>query len=97
MSSGNWVQRSAYPSGGVKEHLRDLKSLGLTVLPTEYLAEDALEIALSQKLTAYDACYIAVGAKLGLPLITADKKLVEQVEKGKYDVQWLGDLPWASG
>jgi predicted nucleic acid-binding protein len=67
------VQRSGYPSRDVKEHMRDLRSLGLTVLLTEYLAEDVLEIALSRKITAYDACYIAVAAKLGLPLITADK------------------------
>lgn len=91
-----WVQRSGYPSRDVQEHLRDLTGLGFTVLPIQFLAEDALEIALKHKVTAYDACYIAAAAKLGLPLITADEKLVKQVEKGRYDIQWLGGLTPAS-
>ena len=90
-----WVQRSGYPSGQVQEHLHDLGSLGFTVLPTQFLADDALGIALKHKVTAYDACYIAAAAKLGLPLITADEKLVKQVEKGGYDIQWLCSMPLA--
>ena len=87
-----WVQRSAYPAKAAQEHLRDLTGLGLTAVPTQVLAEDALDIALKHRMTAYDACYIAAAAQLRLPLITADEKLVGQVAKGSYDVQWLGDV-----
>ncbi len=87
-----WVQRSAYPARAAQEHLRDLTGLGLTAVPTQVLAEDALDIALKHRITAYDACYIAAAAQLRLPLITADEKLVGQVAKGSYEVQWLGDV-----
>lgn len=86
-----WVRRSAYPGEDAKEHLRDLASLGLTVIPALALADDALAIALTHQITAYDACYIAAAAQLELPLITADEKLAAKVAEGSYDVQWLGD------
>jgi predicted nucleic acid-binding protein len=87
-----WVQRSAYSAKAAQEHLRDLTGLGLTAIPTQALADDALDIALKHRVTAYDACYIAAASQLQLPLITADEKLVRQVEKGSHDVQWLGDV-----
>ena len=87
-----WVQRSDYPPQDAQEHLRDLTGLGLSAIPVQVLADDALNIALQHKVTAYDACYVAAAAKLRLPLITADERLVKQIEKGKYDVQWLGEL-----
>lgn len=67
-----------------------LSSLGLTALPSQILAAGALEIALTRKTPAYDACYITAAAKLGLPLITADEKLVRQTKNASYDVVWLG-------
>ena len=74
-----WVQRSAYPAKVAREHLRDLGGLGLTAIPVQILADDALDIALKHRVTAYDACYIAAAAQLRLPLITADEKLARQV------------------
>lgn len=87
-----WVQRSAYAGKDASEHLRDLTTLGLTTIPTQILAEDALTIALKHKITAYDACYIAAAAQLKLPLITADERLAAKVENDSYDVRWLGDI-----
>lgn len=87
-----WVQRSKYSAKDAQEHLHDLSNLGLTVLSTQILANDALEIALDHKATAYDACYIVAATKLQVPLITADERLVKQVKKGKYDIRWLGEL-----
>lgn len=85
-----WVQRSARPVKTGLEHLRDLTSLGLTAIPAQVLADDALDIALKHRVTAYDAYYIAAAAKLGLPLMTADEKLVRQVKKIEHDVRLLG-------
>lgn len=87
-----WVQRSGYANKDAQAHLHDLISLGLTVFPTELIAEEALEIALKQRITAYDACYVAASKQTGFPLITADEKLVMKLTKGSYDVQWLGDI-----
>lgn len=87
-----WVQRSAYPAKAAQEHLRDLTGLGLTALPAQVLADDALHVALKHRITAYDACYVAAASQLRLPLITADEKLVGQVAKGSFEVQWLGEV-----
>jgi predicted nucleic acid-binding protein len=91
-----WVQRTAYPAKAAQEHLRDLASLGLTPIPAQALADDALDIALKHRITAYDACYIAAASQLQLPLITADEKLARQIQKGQHNVQWLGDIKLAS-
>ncbi|MCI0422475.1 MAG: type II toxin-antitoxin system VapC family toxin [Acidobacteria bacterium] len=90
-----WVQRFAYPGRETQAHLRDLASLGLEVIPVEILAEDALLVALAQKITVYDGCYVALAAKLQLSLLTADAKLVAKLEKAHYEVRWLGDIPLA--
>jgi predicted nucleic acid-binding protein len=87
-----WVRRSAYLEKDAQEHLHDLTGLDLTVVPAQLLADNALEIALKHQITAYDACYIAAAAQLRLPLITADEKLVRQLAKDSYEVQWLGDM-----
>ncbi len=87
-----WVQRSAYPDKDVQAHLRDLTSLGLTVIPAQAIAEETLEIALKHRITVYDACYVAASKQTRLPLITADEKLVMKLAKGSYDIQWLGDI-----
>ena len=36
---------------------------------------DALQAAVEHRITAYDAAYLAVAARLGVPLYTADRKL----------------------
>ena len=87
-----WVQRSAYPSKDAQGHLRDLASLGLTMISAQVIAEEALAIALKHQITAYDACYVAASKQTQFPLITADEKLARKLAKGSYDVQWLGDM-----
>lgn len=84
-----WVRRLAYPADDARAHLHDLGNLGLTAIPTEILAEDALEIAIRHSVTAYDACYVAAAAQLGVPFVTADRKLVAALAKKPYDIQWL--------
>ena len=86
-----WVQRSAYPAKAAREHLRDLTAFGLTIVPTRVLASGALDIALKHQISAYDACYVAAAIELGLPLVTADEKLVRQFGKGAAKLRWLGD------
>lgn len=87
-----WVQRSAYPARDAQEHLNDLAVFGLTVIPGQVLAHEALKIALQYKISCYDACYVAAASQLKLPLITADEKLVRQVAKGPCEILWLGDV-----
>ena len=66
-----WVQRSAYSDKDARAHLRDLTSLGLIVIPVQIIAGEVLDIALKHRITAYDACYVAVSKQTRFPLITA--------------------------
>lgn len=87
-----WVQRLGYPADKAREHLSDLMGLGLTAIPNQILAQEALGAALKYRITAYDAGYLVAAAELQLPLITADEKFVRQVAGSAHDVRWLGDL-----
>lgn len=86
-----WVQRSRYPLQDAKAHLNDLTGLGLTTVPAQILAGDALDLSLKFRVTAYDACYLAAANRLQLPLITADKKLVDQLGEAFDNIRWLGE------
>jgi predicted nucleic acid-binding protein len=59
---------------------------------TSDLAAEAFEIALEFDSTAYDACYVALSARLGVPLLTADERLVRKLARTRFRVLWLGDL-----
>ena len=87
-----WVQRYGYPSKSAASHLRDLEHLGLTVVSMQALAAAALDTALAYRITAYDACYVAAAARLGLPLVTADRKLAGALTGSPFDIRWLGDV-----
>jgi len=49
----------------------------MIILDPKGLEQDILRIAISKRITAYDASYIALAMKQGLTLITEDKKLFQ--------------------
>jgi predicted nucleic acid-binding protein len=55
--------------------------------------EEALDIALAQSMSTYDACYVALAHRLGLPLITADETLVHKLASTPYVVYSLASFP----
>lgn len=48
----------------------------------------SLVLAQRHSISAYDACYAALAALLGVPLVTADEKLARTLPGSV----WLGDL-----
>ena len=50
----------------------------------------AFEIATARSVTVYDALYVSLAEKLGLPLVTADRKLVRALAAGGTSVIWIG-------
>jgi predicted nucleic acid-binding protein len=70
--------------------LVDLRSLRLQVTSTLDLVDDALVIAGTASITAYDACYVALAQRHGLALITADQRLVNKLSGGPHSLIWLG-------
>jgi predicted nucleic acid-binding protein len=68
-----------------------LENLHLISVATRELVDDALQIALLSGATAHDSCYVALGARLSIPLITADENLVRRFSRTAHEVLWLGD------
>jgi predicted nucleic acid-binding protein len=47
--------------------------------PTMEIGADALQVALYHGISAYDAMYVALSLSTGLPLVTADERLVRML------------------
>ena len=88
-----YVRRLGYPTNRAIQDITRLLRLPLEVRPTGELVEDALDVAIEFEITAYDACYVALARRLGVPLVTADERLVRRFAKKRVAVRWLGDVP----
>ncbi len=87
------VRRFRYPPKAAEEGIEHVLDMPLVVSPTSELVKSALEIAIENNITAYDACYVALAKRLGVPLVTADERLVRKFAGKGVDVRWLGDVP----
>jgi len=87
------TRRSGYPPAQARQALTDLGGLALKRFPGADLASQALDLAVQESITAYDACYVALALQLAVPLVTADEKLARALGGAKYQVHWLGDFP----
>ena len=84
------VQRGNTTAARVQADLALLHTWQLTPTPTYDLILDALAIALNYAISAYDACYVALASRLGIPLITADQKLLAKLAGTPLAPIWLG-------
>jgi predicted nucleic acid-binding protein len=58
-----------------------LLELPIEATSTAGIVSDALTLALEYDISVYDACYAATALRLGLPLVTADIKLVAKLRR----------------
>lgn len=82
----------AYTATDAEIAVHNLSSLSLEQTPTVALMSNALKISLTYEITAYDACYVALAHRLGVPLVTADKKLVRALESSPYRIDYLDNF-----
>jgi predicted nucleic acid-binding protein len=82
----------AYTATDAETAVHNLSSLSLEPTPTVALMSDALKISLAYEITAYDACYVSLARRLGVPLVTADKKLVRALESSPDRVYYLDNF-----
>lgn len=54
--------------------------------------KSALAIAITQNISAYDACYVALSAQVKAPLLTLDKRLVNSLVNSPYDVRLFNNF-----
>jgi len=86
------VQRSGYRLADAQLSLSTLSALALQRFSIPSLAADALAIAGNHGISAYDACYVATAQHGGVPLITADSKLVKRMTGTPYAVLDLASV-----
>jgi len=85
------VRFNGYPPQTAIQAMRYLRELALPTTSTADLVEDALAIAFVYDITAYDAVYVALAAQHGIPLLTADAKLVQQLQGSPYELIGIED------
>ena len=88
-----YVHHFGYSPHAARQDLSDLLHLPFRVAPTADLVEEALNLALTHDITIYDAVYVALGARLSLPVVTADEALVRRLTGTGLDVRSLADWP----
>jgi predicted nucleic acid-binding protein len=86
------VQHAGCPTADAQSHIADLLALALQRVPVTAVAQDALAVATRYGLTAYDAAYVALSGRLAVPLVTADKRLVNKMAGSPYTVLDLGNI-----
>jgi predicted nucleic acid-binding protein len=85
------ARRSGASTLDADSRLGLLRRLPLVRVATFELVNDALEMAIAHGATPYDSCYVSLGARLQVPVITADQALVRRFARTRYDVLWLAD------
>ena len=87
-----YVRNYGYPAEKTRQDVADLQALALRSVSTADLLAPALELALTQDITACDACYAALASQLHLPLITADLALERKLQGTQINILILQDL-----
>ncbi len=81
-----------------RQTLRDIHELSIELIEDIQLPPLTLEIAHSYQISFYDAAYVAIGKLLGLPLITADQRLIRAMTGSGHHLIALEDfMPTLAG
>lgn len=87
-----YVRAGMYTSGEVQADLATLKSLSLRAVSTAELMEEAVSIAITYGISAYDASYVALSQRVNAPLLTLDQKLANTLTTAPYNVQLFSNF-----
>jgi predicted nucleic acid-binding protein len=68
-----------WPPLAARQAIKDLVGLGISVHPMSGLLPGAFELAAAYGITVYDASYVALARRLGIPCYTADRRLIRAV------------------
>jgi predicted nucleic acid-binding protein len=86
------VARGRLHDGQARRALRLVLEIPGRRVATGMLVEAALAVALAVKVPVYDACYVVLAELLGVPFVTADRRLVDSLAGSGHDAIFLGDV-----
>lgn len=86
-------QRFGLSRGDAESAVDQLGQLLVHSTPTAALTADALALAMTHGITAYDAAYVALAQRLAIPVVTADAALLRKLAGTSLDLRWLGAWP----
>jgi predicted nucleic acid-binding protein len=81
-----------WPPLAARQALKDLVDLGLSSHPMPALLKGAFELAGAYGITVYDASYLALARRLGVPCYTADRRLIRAVGGSIPEVRELAQV-----
>ena len=87
-----YVRLKGMSAASARKSMKDLVGLGLVSVPTVELVSETLDVALKHQITGYDACYVVLAARLKVPLVTADERLVNAISGTSYDLRLLSHI-----
>jgi predicted nucleic acid-binding protein len=85
------VRRARIPRESGEQAWVQLAALPLERHPCQLLGLDALRIAADSGISVYDAMYVALSKAEGLPLVTADARLVRALANTEHKAMLLGE------
>jgi predicted nucleic acid-binding protein len=72
-----YVRRGTISATDATAYITALEKLALVPTSTQILISDALSLATTRNLSAYDACYVALSTVVNAPLLTGDERMVK--------------------
>lgn len=88
-----YVWRFGHSPEEARKSIVELRALELyPTSPVPFLSP-AFDLSLQHHLSVYDATYVTLARGMGVPLMTADGKLIRKLKGTGADIHWLGDLP----
>jgi predicted nucleic acid-binding protein len=78
---------------GAAAAIEAFRDVSFEITSSADLLDDAYRLAVAHQRSVYDSVYLALGAREGCRLITADEKLLNAVGAAINDLVWVGDWP----
>ena len=87
------VQRRRWSGESATEALLDFRKLRVSTIPTSGLLDEALAIAIGTGRSVYDCLYVAHAERENCELVTADDKLIKNLQSAFPFIRALATIP----
>jgi predicted nucleic acid-binding protein len=89
-----YARRFGHSPEKARKTLAELRSMELYPTSPIPSLSSTFDLALQHHLSVYDATYVTLAEGMGIPLMTADEKLIRKLASTGIDIRWMGDLPF---